>query len=120
MGNYYLCKNTKSNGVSLLAAARLWRGVCQSDCQVISRHCRSSVTLLLQIWQISLFRIACTNSRLNESKLALEMLNKSFEKGYDPGGAINTDPDLQNIQSLPEFKEIAKRIMSATKKTRPD
>lgn len=64
------------------------------------------------------YNIACTYSRLNESKLALEMLNKSFEQGYNPGEAINTDPDFQNIRSLPEFKEIAKRIMSAPKKSR--
>jgi tetratricopeptide (TPR) repeat protein len=63
------------------------------------------------------YNIACTYSRLKEPKLALEMLNKSFEKGNNPGESIYTDPDFENIRNLPEFKEIAKKMMSNTQKT---
>jgi TolB-like protein len=64
------------------------------------------------------YNVACVYSVLNEPKPALAMLETSFDKGYRPGAAINTDPDFKNISTLPEFKSLAKRMAEAKDSSR--
>ncbi|HET9136718.1 MAG TPA: FlgO family outer membrane protein [Candidatus Kapabacteria bacterium] len=64
---------------------------------------------------VDFYNAACTYGRLNEPKEAIEMLKKSFETGYNPGQAVNKDPDLVSLHDLPEFKALAAKMIEANK-----
>ncbi|MDP4218962.1 MAG: FlgO family outer membrane protein [Bacteroidota bacterium] len=108
----YLEKNPAVSGVRVQFALNL----ANRD---LKEEAHRQIALILKATDVPpviYYNIACTYSRLKEIKPALEMLKKSFEKGYNPGEAVNKDPDFANIRDLPEFKEIAKRMM-ASKRT---
>jgi tetratricopeptide (TPR) repeat protein len=55
------------------------------------------------------YNLACTLTRLGEFVEALAMLKASLRLGYDDFGHIDTDPDLDPLRDLPEFKLLLKR-----------
>ena len=54
------------------------------------------------------YNVACLYSRLGEKKQGLEYLQKSIKQGYTNFEWLKRDPDLNNIQSEPEFIELMK------------
>jgi tetratricopeptide (TPR) repeat protein len=55
------------------------------------------------------YNLACTLSRLADIDGALEALRQAVRLGYDDLGHIETDPDLDALRDLPEFRAILKR-----------
>jgi hypothetical protein len=55
------------------------------------------------------YNLACTLCRLNDTEGALTSLRKALRLGYDDLGHIETDPDLDALRELPEFRTILKR-----------
>jgi hypothetical protein len=59
------------------------------------------------------YNVACIYSLLNEPKQAIQMLSISFEKGFDVLHNSQSDPDLNNIRNLPQFKAKIKEMEKA-------
>jgi tetratricopeptide (TPR) repeat protein len=55
------------------------------------------------------YNLACTLCRLANLDGALDSLRKALRLGYDDLGHIETDPDLDALRELPEFRSILKR-----------
>jgi len=77
-------------------------------------------TLLLQQYEmtpnhpITLYNLACIESRLQNIPAALNYLEQSLQKGYKNLDHINTDTDLENLRNHEAFKELISRYQSNT------
>lgn len=52
------------------------------------------------------YNLACTLARLAEVNESLQMLKAAIRLGYDDFGHIETDPDLDPLRDMPEFKAL--------------
>lgn len=52
------------------------------------------------------YNLACTLSRLGQTTEAVSVLKMAIRLGYDDYGHIETDPDLDLLRDLPEFKAL--------------
>src|SRR5512138_2033920 len=49
----------------------------------------------------------CAAARMNQTDLALQLLQESLEHGFWSSAAyLHSDPDLKSLQELPEFKHL--------------
>jgi adenylate cyclase len=69
----------------------------------------AQVTKSTSIGPADYYNLACVYSQLGEAKPAIEMIKKTISLGNHPGPSLATDPDLINLHSNPEFKEIMKK-----------
>jgi len=56
----------------------------------------------------SLYNEACALSRGNQTRAALDTLQKALDNGFDQPGLFDKDDDLDNLRSDPRFAQIAK------------
>ncbi len=56
----------------------------------------------------SLYNIACANAMMGNRDAAFEWLEKAVDAGFDVGGYINGDEDLDSLRSDPRFKRFLK------------
>ena len=56
----------------------------------------------------SLYNEACALSRADQTRGALDMLQKALDAGFDQPGLFDKDDDLDNVRSDPRFARIAK------------
>ncbi len=59
------------------------------------------------------YNIACYYAVAGQSMRAMEWLEKAVSHGYDNWELIRTDPDLQNLRGLPEYRDFISRQGSA-------
>ena len=52
------------------------------------------------------YNLACTLARLTEVNESLQMLKAAIRLGYDDFGHIETDPDLDPLRDMSEFKAL--------------
>ena len=55
------------------------------------------------------YNIACYYAVAGQLNRGMEWLEKAVSHGYDNWGLIRTDPDLQNLRGLPEYRELISR-----------
>ncbi len=63
---------------------------------------------------IVFYNIACNYSLLNNSKEALNYLNKAIKLGYDDVEYMLQDSDFNNIKENVEFKNLIKKYFKLT------
>jgi len=56
----------------------------------------------------SMYNVACGYSMMGNRDAAFQWLEKSFDAGFDIGGYIESDEDLNNLRSDPRFKRFQK------------
>ena len=56
----------------------------------------------------SMYNVACAYSMMGNRDAAFQWLEKSFDAGFDIGGYIESDEDLNNLRSDPRFKRFQK------------
>lgn len=56
----------------------------------------------------SLYNEACALSRGNQTRAALDMLQKALDAGFDQPGIFDKDDDLDNVRDDPRFAQIRK------------
>jgi beta-lactamase regulating signal transducer with metallopeptidase domain/tetratricopeptide (TPR) repeat protein len=56
----------------------------------------------------SLYNEACALSRGNQTRAALDMLQKALDAGFDQPALFDKDDDLDNVRGDPRFAQIAK------------
>jgi tetratricopeptide (TPR) repeat protein len=56
----------------------------------------------------SLYNIACAHAMMGNRDTAFEWLEKSVDAGFDIGGYINGDEDLDSLRSDPRFKRFSR------------
>lgn len=56
----------------------------------------------------SMYNVACAYSMIGNRDAAFQWLEKSFDAGFDIGGYIESDEDLNNLRSDPRFKRFQK------------
>jgi tetratricopeptide (TPR) repeat protein len=101
----------------LLARQPLYEDVLRRQAENLSRAGRYHEVLELDRRLLCIrpqdpvvnYNLACTLSRLAEIDAALDALRKAVRLGYDDLGHIETDPDLDILRELPEFRAILKR-----------
>ncbi len=52
------------------------------------------------------YNLACSYALLRETSKALKCLSKSIQLGYRDWDWIKSDPDLKNLRTLVEFKQL--------------
>jgi tetratricopeptide (TPR) repeat protein len=55
------------------------------------------------------YNLACTLSRMGDLTASIASLRSAIRLGYDDLGHIETDPDLDAVRDLPEFRALLKR-----------
>jgi tetratricopeptide (TPR) repeat protein len=101
----------------VLARQPLYEDVLRRQAENLSRSGRYMEVLALDQRLLAIrpkdpvvhYNLACTLSRLGEIGASLDALRKALRLGYDDLGHIETDPDLDAIRDLPEFRAILKR-----------
>jgi hypothetical protein len=58
------------------------------------------------------YNVACSFSRDAMLKEALEWLHRSVDHGFDDKDALLSDPDLEAVRSLPEFRALVEKFES--------
>jgi len=56
----------------------------------------------------SMYNVACAYSMMGNRDAAFQWLEKSFDAGFDIGGYVESDEDLNNLRSDPRFKRFQK------------
>jgi Flp pilus assembly protein TadD len=79
-----------------------------------ARHCSSKHAAAIQAFEKSiqfgyrkptaLYNIACGHAMIGNRNAAFEWLDKAVDAGFDVGGYISGDEDLDNLRSDPRFK----------------
>jgi tetratricopeptide (TPR) repeat protein len=57
------------------------------------------------------FRLACSYALNNQPAQAISYLKQAFEKGYKNYDSLLTDPDVDNLKNLKEFKELLDKYL---------
>jgi len=57
---------------------------------------------------VMLYNAACVYSRINEKKLAIDILRNIMASGFEHYDWIKRDPDLENLHKEPEYIELMK------------
>lgn len=62
----------------------------------------------------TLYNLACTHALMEEPRPALRYLRRAVRAGFDNQSTINSDPDLESLRELPEYKRIIESIAPVT------
>ena len=55
------------------------------------------------------YNLCCTLARLGRTQDALAALRRAIELGYDDVGHLETDPDLDSLRDLAEYRALLRR-----------
>lgn len=64
---------------------------------------------------VSAYNIACAYAMLKQRDESFEWLKKSVDEGYNPGGNLSGDRDLDNLRSDPRFQQFVVRQVRSKK-----
>lgn len=59
---------------------------------------------------VSAYNLACAHARKSNTDEAFVWLDRALELGFDNGGQLYTDPDLESLRDDARFKDLAERL----------